>query len=248
MEILVISIVALIASGLTLFSGFGLGTLLMPVMALYFPLPLAVAITAIVHLANNLFKFFLFGKHANWKVTLTFGIPAIIFSLIGSLLLVQLNIIGSTTILSQVIGTLIIIFALFELIPALKHLRLPSQYLLFGGALSGFFGGLSGHQGAFRSMFLIKSHMRTEQFIASNVVIAVMVDISRLSIYQSQLDIIGLLSTGYAISAATLSAFAGAYIGSKFIKKVTYSFLQSFVGLCLLLIGVGFIFGYIRVS
>ena len=53
MEFLIVCVASLLASALTLFSGFGLGTLLMPVVALFFPLELAIAMTAIVHLANN---------------------------------------------------------------------------------------------------------------------------------------------------------------------------------------------------
>ncbi len=56
MELVLIGFAALLASGLTLLSGFGLGTALMPVFALFFPLPLAIVATAVVHFANNLFK------------------------------------------------------------------------------------------------------------------------------------------------------------------------------------------------
>lgn len=56
MDYLIISAVAFVVSGVTLFSGFGLGTVLMPTFALFFPLPVAIAATAVVHLANNVFK------------------------------------------------------------------------------------------------------------------------------------------------------------------------------------------------
>ncbi len=68
MDLLVVCIAALSASALTLFSGFGLGTLLMPVIAIFFPLELAIAMTAIVHLANNLFKISLVGRKADYPV------------------------------------------------------------------------------------------------------------------------------------------------------------------------------------
>jgi hypothetical protein len=51
-----ICLAALISSGLSLFSGFGLGTLLMFVFAVFFPVEIAIALTAIVHYLNNLFK------------------------------------------------------------------------------------------------------------------------------------------------------------------------------------------------
>jgi uncharacterized membrane protein YfcA len=64
-KLLIVCVAALLASALTLFSGFGLGTLLMPVVALFFPLELAIAMTAMVHLANTLFKIGLLGRKAN---------------------------------------------------------------------------------------------------------------------------------------------------------------------------------------
>lgn len=84
MEIVIISLVALAASTLTFFSGFGLGTLLMPVVALFFPLEIAIGISAIVHLANNFFKIGLLYKHVNWQVFLRFGITALVFAFIGA--------------------------------------------------------------------------------------------------------------------------------------------------------------------
>jgi uncharacterized membrane protein YfcA len=41
-DYLVVCFVALLVSALTLFSGFGLGTVLMPAFALFFPVPVAV--------------------------------------------------------------------------------------------------------------------------------------------------------------------------------------------------------------
>ena len=68
---------------MTLFSGFGLGTLLLPVMVLFFPVDLAIALTAVVHALNNLFKCWLLGRHADGAVVLKFGLPAILAALLG---------------------------------------------------------------------------------------------------------------------------------------------------------------------
>ena len=84
MELVLIGLVALLTSGLTLFSGFGLGTILMPVFALFFPLPLAIAATAVVHFANNLFKFGLMAKQADWSVVARFSLPAALTATAGA--------------------------------------------------------------------------------------------------------------------------------------------------------------------
>ena len=88
MEYIIIALASIIASGLTLFSGFGLGTMLLPVFALFFPVEVAIGMTAVVHLLNNVFKMILLGKHANKEVILKFGLPAIVMAFIGALLLV----------------------------------------------------------------------------------------------------------------------------------------------------------------
>jgi len=82
-----IAIVSLLASLLTFFSGFGLGTLLLPVFALFFDLETAIALTAIVHFLNNIFKFFLVYKKTNWPYVLKFGIPSLFFAFLGAWLL-----------------------------------------------------------------------------------------------------------------------------------------------------------------
>jgi len=91
MEYIIICVSSLIASGLTLFSGFGLGTLLMPAFAIFFPVDIAVAMTAVVHLFNNLFKLTLLGKHSDRKTVFRFGLPAIGASFLGAWTLLYLS-------------------------------------------------------------------------------------------------------------------------------------------------------------
>ncbi|MFQ3322980.1 MAG: putative membrane protein YfcA [Pseudomonadales bacterium] len=257
MDIVTISLVALVASTLTLFSGFGLGTLLMPVVAIFFPLDIAIMITAIVHLANNLFKAALLGKDANLGVLLRFGGPAIIAALVGATLLSQLSI-GtpifqysafsnnfSIVPVKLVIGTLILVFVFLELSPLLAELKLDKKYLPLGGIISGFFGGLSGHQGALRSMFLIKAGLSKEQFIATGVMLAIMVDVSRMTIYGWDIVQTNTAIAWPPVICATVAAFTGAYFGKKLITKVTIRSIQILVSILLSLAAAGLILGII---
>lgn len=257
MEIFIVSVVAMIASALTLFSGFGLGTLLMPVVALFFPIEVAIAITAIVHLANNLFKLILVGKNANKFVALKFGLPAVVFAFLGALLLSWLSsmpaiysyeIFGlenAVTPISLIVGILILIFVVVEISPALAGVQLEKKYLSFGGAISGFFGGLSGHQGALRSMFLIKAGLTKEQFIATGVVIAVLVDIARLLIYGWDISF-GVSEFNWTLLlSACCAAFAGAYFGAKLVNKITIRSVQLIVSVMLAVVALGMVAGLV---
>lgn len=257
MEILLISFVALAASLLTFFSGFGLGTILTPFLAIFFPIEIAIALTGIVHLLNNFFKLILIGKNINWKVGLKFGITAIVGAYIGAELLTHFNeeiilysyTIGgkqfSITLIKVIISILIIVFSLFEILPSLKNIQFSENKSYIGGIVIGFFGGLSGNQGALRSAFLIRYKLTKESFIATGVLIACFVDITRLSVYFERISNINIQENLPLLISAISSAFIGAYFGSKLLKKVTLDFVQKIVTVMILLlalfIGLGII-------
>ncbi len=251
METAIISVAAFFVAILTFFSGFGLGTILTPVFMLFFPVELAIALTGVVHFFNNIFKLFLVGRHASKEVLLRFGIPAVIAAIIGSWIL--LNITGLEPLFSYelsgrqivvypvkfIIAVLLIIFASIDLIPYFNYLQFSKDKLPIGGALSGFFGGLSGNQGALRSAFLIRAGLSKESFVATAVVVSTFVDFTRLSIYATRLTASGLTDNLTLVVSATFSGIAGAYIGNKLLKKVTLRILQVTVAIMLIIISIG---------
>lgn len=250
MEYVIICLVAFIASILTFFSGFGLGTILLPVFSLFFPIEIAIALTGVVHFFNNIYKLILVGKNANKNVLIYFGIPAVIASFLGAYLLINITdltplhkyYIGerlfTITPVKLIISILLILFAIIELLPFLKKLNFKKKHLPFGGFLSGFFGGLSGHQGALRSAFLINAGLTKEAFIGSAVVISAFVDFTRISIYATRFLNSGLSDNIPLILCATISAIIGAYYGNKLLKKVTLEFIQKLVAILLIAISI----------
>ena len=257
MKHLLICSAAFLTSGLTLFSGFGLGTLLLPVFALFFAMEVAVGLTAIVHFLNNLFKLGLVGRHADRKVAMRLGIPAILASFFGARLLMWLADVGPlaryqafgrelyVTPVKLSIGVLMTLFALLELVPALEKLSFDRRYLPLGGVLTGFFGGLSGHQGALRSAFLIRCGLSKEAFIGTGVVVACLVDFTRLGVYAAKFPAAELRANGGLLAAASVSAFLGAWVGSRLIHKVTMHAVQWTVAVMLLVIAIGLAAGII---
>jgi uncharacterized protein len=250
MEIFILCAAALVTSLLTFFSGFGLGTILTPVFALFFPVELAIALTGVVHFLNNIFKLSLVGLRTDKKTVLTFGIPAFLAAFIGAYILLQISDLQplytyslgqrdyAITPVKLVVAVLLIIFALMESLPALKDLHVAGNKLVLGGVLSGFFGGLSGNQGALRSAFLIRAGLSKEAFIATGVVIACIVDFSRLGVYLTRYYTSGLHENITLIIAATLSAFAGAYLGSRLLKKVTLDVVRVIVTVMLVALSI----------
>jgi len=263
MEYIVTSLVALFAAFLALFSGFGLGTLLTPAFIFFFPLPVAIAATAIVHLLNNVFRGVLIGKHANWRIVLKFGLPAVFAAIGGAALLGWLSRDGMPTITAYqigptdhvvtpvklVIGIIIVAFAFLDILPVFQTLKFDPKYLPFGGAFSGFFGGLSGNQGALRSAFLVKSGLSPQGFVSTNAMIVIIVDVVRLAVYG-----VTFYTTGFAqlsngiyslVAVTTLAAFLGSFLAFRYISKVTIRTIQIIVGIMLLAVGIGLATGLI---
>jgi len=253
MEITIISVTAFLASILTFFSGFGLGTILTPVFMVFFPVDLAIGLTGIVHLFNNLFKLLLVGRQADREVLLRFGIPAVATALLGSWLLLNITDLRPLFVYQMfgrtfevfpvkfIISILLILFATVDLIPYFGKLQFGKDKLPIGGALSGFFGGLSGNQGAMRSAFLIKAGLSKEAFVATAVVVSMFVDFTRLSVYSTRFTKLGVSDNLNVVICATLSAIVGAYIGNKLLKKVTLKFLH--VTVAVMLITISFALG-----
>ena len=239
MTLAVIALVAAAASALTFFSGFGLGTLLLPAFALFYPVDVAIASTAVVHFLNGVFKLGLVGRHADRRVVIIFGLPAIVAAYAGAWLLLRLSA-GTAKVTT---GMLLLFFTILELSPRLGKISFAPKWLPVGGVLSGFFGGLSGMQGALRSAFLIRAGLSKEVFIGTGVVIACLIDVVRLAEYvpnilktHGNLDYV-------MLAVAVLAAFAGALVGNKYLQKVTFERIQRLVAVMLLLVAIGLITG-----
>lgn len=257
MDIAVISVIAFFTAILTFFSGFGLGTILLPVFAIFFPVEIAVALTGVVHFSNNLFKITLVGRNADRSVLVRFGIPAILASFAGAWLLVRLTAMPSIlsyelggrefeiTPVKLAIAAILLIFSLLEIIPLSRNLHFGREALPLGGLLSGFFGGLAGIQGAIRSAFLIRSGLTKEAYIATGVLIASLVDIARLSVYVSRFKASGLEDNILPVLTATAAAMAGAFTGSRLLRKVTMNFIRMLVTILLIVVSVALGAGFI---
>lgn len=260
MDIVIVAIIAALASALTLYSGFGLATILLPAFALFFPAPIAVAATGVVHLLNSLFKGALLWRRADLAVVLRFGLPAVPAAILGAWLLAWL---GETRQLFEwtalgrrfgptgaglAVGLLMILLAVLELQRWFQRLGAPARLIPLGGAITGFFGGLTGQQGAFRSMFLLRAGLPAERFVATGVMIAILVDLSRLATYAASftagaLNLAG--REGLLVAVATLSAFGGAYLATRLLEKVTIGTVRYAVAALMLVIGAALATGVV---
>ena len=259
MEFVILPLLAACVAAVTLLSGFGLGTVVMPVFALFFPLEVAVAATAVVHLSNNLLKLALVGKWADKATVLRFGVPAVIAALIGAALLAWLapapplhtyTLAGRSaniTLPKLIIAGVLVTFAVLELTPRFQRQQFPTKFMPLGGALSGFFGGLTGMQGALRAPFLLRAGLTKDQFVGTTNVVSTAVDIVRLAVYVAGFTYLTNAHDYHALTSprllllVALTALAGCIgsaIGKRVLQGITMTSVRAIVAAMLFIVAI----------
>jgi uncharacterized membrane protein YfcA len=147
--------------------------------------------------------------------------------------------------LSLTLGLLMLLFGVWELVPRLSALSLSAKWLPLGALFSGFFGGLSGHQGAFRSVVLRRSGLSKESFIATGVAIACVIDMVRIPFYWPRADVLNNVNWLYHFLAALIGALIGAFVGNRWLKKTSLSLIHWVLGSTLSVFGILYAFGII---
>jgi uncharacterized membrane protein YfcA len=194
------------------------------------------------------------GRRADWRVVAIFGIPAVIAGIAGALVLTLLS--GITPLATYTLGdrefeitpatlvvaVLIAAFAVLELTPVFEKWKLPGRYLPLGGALSGFFGGLSGHQGALRSVALLGAGLSPAAFVGTGSAAGFGVDLARVMVYGPGVLRDAFSGTGEGnltlVAVAIVAAFLGNLGASRLLERVTIEFIRRVVGLLLAVLAV----------
>lgn len=249
-EIVLLPLISLLVSGLTFFTGFGLGSLLLPLFIWKFGAASAVPMVATVHLLNSCYKVFLTYKQANREILLKFGVPALVSAAAGAWLLVDLSEQVTTihpysslgwnqevTLLKLVVGLSMVVIAIIEASGWFKSLGIAKAWFPLGGTLSGFFGGLTGHQGAFRTIFLLKAGLSKEELIASGAVLACVIDVCRITVYASLIPTTFSTDKLHLLALCAGGALLGTTLGNRFLKKMTLPVLERIITTALVLFG-----------
>jgi uncharacterized membrane protein YfcA len=139
-----------------------------------------------------------------------------------------------------------ILLAALELQRWFQELGAPVRFMPVGGLMTGFLGGLTGQQGALRSIFLLRTGLPPARFIATGVMIAVLVDVSRLATYAASFRTAGLDFAGHQgllVLAGSLAAFAGAWAGARYVDKLTLGAVRYTVACLMFMVGAALVAG-----
>ncbi len=233
MEVVLIFLVVIVANAIGTLTGFGLSTVMIPVMVLFYPLAEALLFVAIVHWFGDVWKLVLFREGIRWKLILSFGIPGIVATIIGASLVFSV----SSAILSRVLGGFLVVYVIFLLVRSSFQVRPSTGTNVAGGALSGFFAGLFGMGGAIRAVFLTAFNLPKAIYLATAGAIALAIDTSRLITYFYEGTRLSPL-LGWGMLLFVPASFLGARIAKRFVNRIPQEHFRKVLAAFLLLVGL----------
>lgn len=236
-EILLIALLALLATVVGTVSGFGTSTIMVPVLLFFFPLPETLLFVGIVHLFGDIWKMALFKQGIQWKFILAFGIPGVIFSVLGATLSFQIP----EVLLSQMLGAFLFIYVLYLFFNPKWKIPKNLSASITGGTLSGFFAGIFGVGGAIRGSFLAAFNLPKALYIFTSGAIAFFIDSGRIITYISG----GTRLEEFLVWALVLSipvSYVGAYTGKRIVTHIPQKQFRVVVAVFLGVVALKFLF------
>lgn len=232
-EIAIVAFVVFLASAVGTFSGFGIATIMVPVLLLRYPLAETLLFVAVIHLFGDIWKLWFFRQGIRWRIVLTFaafGVPA---TILGASLVPHLP----PSPLSRVLGAFLLLYVAF--LAARPAFRVEPRTLTTaaGGGLYGFFAGVFGVSGEIRGAVLSAYDLPKAVFLFTNGAVALLVDGARIMTYLAggvRLELFPAWSLALFIAAS----FAGASIGSRFVDRVPQKAFRRVVAALLFLAGL----------
>jgi uncharacterized membrane protein YfcA len=230
---IILAIVAIIAGGIASLAGFGIGSMLTPLIAWKIGISIAVGGVSIAHFFGTALRFFLLRRSVNRQVFITFGLTSAAGGLVGALLHNTFQ----NVLLTIIFGLLLILAGVLGITGLSERMRLRGPAVWIAGALSGLFGGLVGNQGGIRSAALLGFNLDKNQFVATATGIALMVDVARVPVYLAvQWDQIA--SIWELILIATIGVIIGTVGGKKILEKLPGPIFKKTVSAMILIIGI----------
>jgi hypothetical protein len=228
-----LGIVGLVAGALAAVAGFGIGSLLTPILALGTGAKLAVAAVSIPHLVGTIQRFWILRGHVDRRVLVWFGLTSAGGGLVGAIL----NAGGTNRAIALVFGVVVILAGASELTGWVTRVRWGRRAAWVAGLASGFLGGLVGNQGGIRSAALLGFEVPKESFVATATAIALFVDGARVPVYLATQGP-DILAIWPVLLVATVGVVIGTGVGARILGGIAPRTFHRVVGIALVALGI----------
>ncbi len=228
----VLALAGFMAGSIASIAGFGIGSVLTPVLAARVGTRVAVAAVSIPHVVGTGVRFWLLRGHVDRRVFIWFGLTSAAGGLAGALL----HGYASNRALSVVFGGLLLFVGCSELTGFMERVRFGRTAAWIAGAVSGTLGGLVGNQGGIRSAALLAFDLDKRAFVGTATAVGLIVDAARMPVYilTEQQD---LLRIAPLIGLSVLAVVAGTLVGSRALRRVPPRRFRAIVAVMLLALG-----------
>jgi len=224
-------------------AGFGIGSLLTPLLAVQFGAAGAIAAVSIPHAIATAFRTWRLRRSIDIGVLKRFGLISAAGGLAGGLMHARI----ANDILTAVLGALLIATGVigFAGIPEQWRPRGPAVGAL--GLCSGFFGGIAGNQGGLRASALSAFRLEPRAFVATSTATALLVDAARTPIYlwSAGREVLG---AAPIIAVATGGVLLGTLLGERLLMGVAPERFRRIVSLLIGVLGVWLLASSLRSS
>lgn len=227
-------LVASIAAGaIASVSGFGIGSILTPTLALMIDTRVAVAAVAIPHFVGTAFRSLTLWTRPDWSVLLTFGAASAAGALLGAVV----QPLTTSRSLEMLFGVLLLFVAIAEVSGLARYLRFEGLAAWIAGGVSGLLGGLVGNQGGIRSAALLGFNLKKETFVATATAIALVIDMVRLPVYFGYYSE-HILARSRLIVFSTVGVLLGTVVGARFLREIPEQWFRPAVAFVLAMLGL----------
>jgi uncharacterized membrane protein YfcA len=231
-----VALVSVAAGAVASVAGFGIGSLLTPLLALEIGTKAAVAAVSVPHAAGTALRFWLLRRHVDWSVMWSFGVTSAAGGLAGALAYEA----SGNRALGAVFGALLLFAAIGEYTGLMRRVRFGRGSAYAAGGLSGFFGGLVGNQGGIRAAALLGFKVRQEAFVATATAIALVVDAARMPVYFAGTSDASRLPWSL-VAIGTAGVIAGTVIGERVLGRIPPLIFRRTVATIVGLLGLSFL-------
>jgi uncharacterized membrane protein YfcA len=213
--------------------GFGIGSMLTPLLALRLGTDVAVACVALPHAAATALRCWRLRRHIDRRVLQTFGLLSAAGGLAGALAYAVL----SAPVLTRVLGGLLVLTAVAQLSGWNRRWKPQGTGAGLLGLASGFFGGMAGNQGGLRAAALSAFPLTPAGFVATSTAAGLLVDAARLPVY---IYLAGrtLLDLWWPIAIASVGVLAGTMLGERVLLGLSRDRFAAVVGAAVGLLGL----------
>jgi uncharacterized membrane protein YfcA len=228
-----VAAVAVLAGAVASLSGFGIGSLLTPVLAAQVGTKLAVAAVSVPHLAATALRLWLLRAHVDRRLLLSFGLMSAAGGLSGALA----HAYADSPALTMVFGLLLIFTGTMGVTGLSDRMRFHGWVAWVAGAISGALGGLVGNQGGIRSAAMLGFDVPRQSFVATATAVGVIVDTARMPVY-----LFGegrqILDLWPELSIATAGAIVGTLVGARLLRLIPETIYRRLVAALVLVLGI----------